>query len=543
MKKLELSLVLCMILSVVGFLRAADEGHQHEHATPEQLGTVSFPTTCAPAVQKQFERSVALLHSFGYEEAARSLAAVTQADPGCRMAYWGVAMSLYHPLWEKPSAAALKEGWDAIEKAKSPAPRTQREQDYIAALEVFYKDSDKLDHATRAQAYEHAMEQVYSHYPEDREAAVFYALSLLGTATALPPDKTYSRQRKAGAILEKVFAEQPDHPGVAHYIIHSYDYPPLAERAMNAARSYSKIAPSAPHALHMPSHIFTRLGLWQDSITSNLASAAAARDYAARLHMQGHWTQELHAMDYLEYAYLQTGEETEASRVLQELNAIQSIEPRDLNGFYAQAAIPARYTIERRQWSEAAGLKPQSSPYPATEAITYWARALGSAHSGDAAEAAQNVEKLSEIHAALVASKESFWASHVEIQHLEASAWLEHARKNEGEAFRLMRAAADLEDSTEKHPVTPGPVLPAHEMMGDLLLELNQPESALKEFETSLHSSPGRFNGLYGAGRAAELADHPEQAKQFYAQLVESCEQANTKRVELNSARTYLAKK
>ncbi|HEX2711328.1 MAG TPA: hypothetical protein VHM88_03765, partial [Candidatus Acidoferrales bacterium] len=329
------------------FVASSVAQHQHPAGEPERLGKVNFPVSCDAAVRPQFSRAVAMLHSFWYERASEEFAAIAGKDPACGMAYWGVAMTYYHPLWEPPGPAALKQGWAAVEKAKSAGAKTQRERDYIAAVELFYKDSDKLDHRTRALAYEKAMEQLQARYADDREATIFYALAL--RATASPTDKTYANQKKAGAILEKIFAEQPEHPGVAHYIIHCYDYPRLAQESLDAARRYAKIAPDSPHALHMPSHIFTRLGLWQESIESNLASAAAARKDNAP-------GDELHARDYLVYAYLQSGQDGEANKELGALPKLRENDPGYFAALYAVGSMPARYALERHRWAEAAAL-------------------------------------------------------------------------------------------------------------------------------------------------------------------------------------------
>jgi len=514
-------------------------GQEHDHGVMTgQLGTVSFPTSCTPAVQKQFERSVAMLHSFWYEESEKNFREVASTDPSCAIAYWGVAMSLYHPLWYPPDAASLKKGSDALAKAKAIGAKTARERDFIAALDKFYADSDKLDHKTRAAAYEGAMEQVAARYPDDREATIFYALALLGSAS--PTDKTYSHQRKAGAMLEKIFAEQPNHPGVAHYIIHSYDYPPLAEKALPAARAYAKIAPSAPHALHMPSHIFTRVGLWQESIQSNLASERAAKDYGERTHMKGAWGQQLHAMDYLEYAYLQTGQDAEAKGVLDERLAMQVLDlGNDLTAGYAAAAIPARYALELRRWSEAAALDPASAPSPVSKAIIYHAKATGAARSGDVAAAKQSIASLEELHDSLLKAKEDYWAGQVEIQRREAAAWMLHAQEKQDEAVAMMRSAAEMEDATEKHPVTPGAVVPAHEALGDLLLELKRPADALPQFEQSLQTAPNRFNGLYGAAKAAEVSGDAKKAGLYYSSLIKISAE-DSPRPQLAEARSYL---
>ncbi|MBI3799636.1 MAG: hypothetical protein HY268_22030, partial [Deltaproteobacteria bacterium] len=473
-------------------------------------------------------------HSFWFEEAGKGFTTVTELDPNCAMGYWGIAMSLWYPLWEHPTEARLQQGLATVEKAKAVGAKTDREKDYIAAIEVFYKDSDKLDHRTRALAYEKAMEQVYLHYPEDREAAAFYALAL--DATALPSDKTYANQKKAGAILEKIFAEEPDHPGVAHYIIHSYDYPSLASRALPAARSYAQIAPSVPHALHMPSHIFTQLGLWQESIQSNRASAAAAKDHDM-------WRDRLHAMHYLEYAYLQSGQEVEAKGIFDELNGIGEAEAANRATAYAFVMIPALYTLERRQWSEAASLQPRSSGVPHIEAITYFARGIGSARSGNTAQAQADLEKLQSLREAAIQSKEDYWPDYMEVQRRAVAAWLALAEGKNEEALQLMRSAAELEDSTGMNAATSVPLLPAHELLGELLLELHEPTQALQEFEIALQLSPRRFNGLSGAARAAQLANDTEKAHTYYTQLVSLCDHADGTRSELTEARMFLAQR
>ena len=382
-KRLSLGL---FVLGVALALHAQsrEEQHKHEAGPAEALGKVHFPVSCNTAAQKEFDRAVAMLHSFWYEMAEKTFTPVTQTDSNCAMGYWGIAMSLYHPMWGEPATATtLQKGLAAIEKAVGA--KTPRERDYVAAIESYYKDYDKLDHPTRARAYEKAMEQVYLRYPNDHEAGVFYALALLSTAPLT--DKTYANQKKAIVILEKVLAAEPDHPGVVHYIIHASDSPAMAPLALAAARRYAKIAPAVPHALHMPSHIFTRLGLWQDSVQSNLASVAAARKFAAEAQMGGAWDQQLHAMDYLAYAYLQGAQDGEAKRVLDELATIQKSQPENLTSAYAFAAIAARYALERRRWSDAAALDllPATFPwsrYPWPEATLRFARAVGAARSG-----------------------------------------------------------------------------------------------------------------------------------------------------------------
>jgi len=541
-------LFLNAILLMVFCLQAtsAQEMQMHRHDASEKLGRVKFTVSCNAAAQKQFNRAAALLHSFWYDEAEKAFAAINKVDPKCGMAYWGVAMSLYHPVWAPASAEELEKGWAAVKKAKTVGVRTDREQEYIAAIETFYRDSGKIDHRTRALAYEKAMEQVYLHYPKDHEAAIFYALALLGTATN--SDKTYAKQKRAGEILNKVLPQEPNHPGVAHYLIHSFDYPQLARLALPAARSYAKIAPSSPHALHMPSHIFTRLGLWQESIQSNLASAAAAKKHVTMSHPGAASFDQLHALDYLVYAYLQGAEDQKARQIVDQAAALNKVDAPVLPASYAFTAIPARYTLERRRWSDAAKLElhPRDFPWEQfrySEALIYFARAIGAARSGDPAAARKDVDKLSAIQKALVESKLGYWADQVEIQRRSAAAWLAHAEGNDTEALTLMSSAAELEAATEKHPVTPGPIIPARELLGDMLLELKQPEQALREFEASLGDSPNRFNGLYGAARAAELSGDKKKASDYYAKMVTLTAHADSDRPELQKIREFVARK
>jgi tetratricopeptide (TPR) repeat protein len=531
---------------------SAQEGrqpqHKHMHDPSEKLGQVNFTISCNPQAQRQFNRAVAWLHSFEYEEAEKAFSEVTVTDPRCGMGYWGIAMSNYHPIWAPPSAEELLKGSSAIEKAKAVGARTQRERDYIAAIEVFYKASDKLDHRVRTFAYSEAMEQLYRRHPSDHEAGVFYALTLITTGM-MDNDKSYAREKRAAQILNRVLALEPQHPGVAHYLIHGYDYPALAHLALPAARSYAKIAPASAHAQHMPSHIFTRLGLWQEAIRSNLDAKAAAKAYAVRHHMPGAWDEQFHAMDYLAYAYLQGAQDKQAWGVLDELNTIKRAEPETFKVAYAFTAIPARYALERRRWDEAAKLTLPSGtlgtfPWESfrwAEAHIHFARAIGFARTGDTASARQEVEKLTAIQQALVEVQGDYdWAKQVEIERQVASAWLAHAEGHDDDALRLVRAAAELDDATDKHPVTPGAILPAREQLGELLLDLKQPIAALQEFETSLRTTPNRFNGLYGAARAAKLASDQKRAKTYYAKLVALCRHADSIRPEIEEAKTFL---
>jgi hypothetical protein len=480
-----------------------------------------------------------MLHSFWYEKANDTFAAVADKDPTCGMAYWGMAMTYYHQLWQAPGPADLKAGAASLEKAKSAGAKTQRERDYIAAIETFYKDADKLDHRTRALAYEKAMDQLQARYPDDHEAAIFHALALV--ATAPPADKTYVNQRKAGAILEPLFIEQPEHPGIAHYIIHAYDYPPLAQRALDAARRYAKIAPDSPHALHMPSHIFTRLGLWQESIDSNLASAASAQKNNAP-------GNELHAKDYLIYAYLQRAQDQEAKKALEAPPAGRPDDPQYMNWLYAMGTSPARYALERHEWAEAAALPLPPNTFPGgrwawTEANLHFARALGASHLGKIEAARTEVEQLASLRDTLLQNNDKYWADQVDIQFKSATAWIMLAEHKREEALKQMRAAAEHEDSTDKHNVTPGVILPARELLGEMLLELKQPAQAVVEFEATLRTAPNRFNALSGAARAAKFSGDTEKAKTYYATLLAICEHANGDRPELRDARSLLAKK
>jgi tetratricopeptide (TPR) repeat protein len=508
-----------------------------------QLGQVDFPVSCTPAAQQQFNRAVAILHSFWYEEAAKAFGAVSETDPDCAMGDWGVAMSYWTPLWSPPTEAALKAGSGAVRKAQAIGAKTDRERDYIEAIATFYRDYDKLDHRTRSAAYQQVMQQMYVRYPDDREAAVFYALAL--DATASPSDKTYTNQKKAAAILEKIFVERPDHPGVAHYLIHSYDSAPLAEHGLKAAICYSKIAPSVPHALHMPSHIFTRLGQWQDSIRSNRAASEAGQTYAAQQFGEGvAWAESLHAMDYLAYAHLQLAQDREAKKVLDEIVAFRRVAPEAPSAAYALAAVPARYAVERRDWAQAAALSlpPLAFPwdkYPWTSAMVTFSRALGAAQTGDLSAAQVEIDRLRSARDA-ISQKDKYWADQIEVQRQAAVAILAHVRGKDEEALAQMQSAAKLEATMDKHPVTPSPIVPTRELLGDLLLEMHQPIQALNEYEQSLTKDPNRFRSVYGAAKAAERAGDAAKAKAYFHQLAALGSNADGDRPELTEANAYL---
>lgn len=521
----------------------AEPGHSHG----PQLGKLSFETTCNADAGALFQRGLGWLHSFEYADAAASFSEAAAADPACGIAHWGVAMSYYHPLWAPPTAAELEAGSAAVAKARTAGARSDREKAYIDAIDTFYRDSGQRDHKTRALAYSAAMEQLHNRYPEDREAAVFYALSLIAAGT-MDEDPGFAKEKAAGAILNKVLAAEPDHPGVAHYLIHSFDYPPLAELALPAARRYAGIAPDSPHAQHMPSHIFVRLGLWDEAIKSNLASEASSRAFAKRQGLAGSSSERLHAMDYLAYAYLQTGQDSLAERVIADLNAIERVDPPSFAVAYAATAMPARLVLERRQWREAASLKVQDNvrslapldKFKWGEAHIHFARAVGAARSGDSAAAGEEVAKLREIEQAIAVPPGTYdWRTQVSIERQIAEAWLARSEGRNDEAVRLMRAAADLDDSSEKHPVTPGSVLPAREQLGELLLELGRPAEALIEYEASLKRAPRRLAGLYGAARSARLAGDSAKASRYYADLNELTPSGDGARAEVIEARTF----
>jgi len=504
---------------------------------------VDFATSCSPAVQHAFKHAVWTLHSFWYPEALKDFTAVTEAEPDCAIGYWGIAMSHWYPLWYPPSPAALKAGSEAVEKAMAAPTQTEREKDYIAAIAAFYRDNDKLDHRTRAVAYEKAMEQVYLKYPEDREAAVFYALAL--NATALPTDKTFANKRKAAEILDKVWKEQPNHPGVVHYLIHSDDTAQFAQAGLDAAICYAKIAPDVPHALHMPSHIFTRLGMWQESIDSNRAANAAALAYVRKsLGPQAFDSETVHTMDYLEYAYLQTAQDGPAKAVVDELVGFQQSAGANLPTAYAVAAIPVRYALERRDWAAAASLSEPAIGFPLdhfqwAEAMISFAHALGDARTGNIAGAQTEVAKLQSLEDQLK-GKDTYWANQIEVQRLGASGILAHVQGDNTKAVELVRAAADLEATMDKHPATPSPVLPARELLADLLLELNQPDAALKEYKEMLRTDPNRFRSILGEARAAKQSGDIAGAHDAYQKLVALAKSAAPERPELAEANAYL---
>lgn len=517
--KRTLLVIFASVLSTLPLL--AEEPHSHhDHADLGNIGTATFPSSCNKTAQKEIDRGVTLIHSFWYSEAEAAFRKGAEADPKCGMAWWGIAMSNYHPLWAPPTPSELATGRDAAQKARTIGAKSARERDFIEAINAFYASSDTIDHRTRAVAFEKAMENVAGRHPKDLEASIFYALSLNGTA--LPSDKTYANQKKAAEILHRILPQAPEHPGIAHYVIHSFDYPALALLALPAARTYAKLAPGSPHALHMPSHIFTRLGLWDESISSNLASADKARKYVAARRGPGVTAfDELHAIDYLVYAYLQ--QRRDESRTLRDaLGRVTALDNPNFAAAYALASVPARYAMERRQWKEAAALRAPTFDWektPYAEANVHFARSIGASRSGDLELARDGLARITMIRQLLVEQKNSYWADQVEIQRKSAEAWLRFAENKKDKALELMRQAADLESATEKHPVTPGAVIPARELLADLLLEMGRPDEALIEVELSLRDAPNRWNGLFLASRAAELGGKPEKASEYQAKI------------------------
>lgn len=522
------------VLAAALFATPAFAHDDDAKSSRQLLGKVSFKTSCSKAAQPKFNRAVALLHSFWYTEAEAAFKEIVAQDPGCTMAYWGLASILMNnPIAGQGAVGKAPElAQAALEQARANPPKTQRERDYIEAVSAYYKDFSQRSERERQQARAQAYEKLAAKYPLDDEAQIFYAVYL--AATQALTDKSYAASLKAAAILEKQFKKYPQHPGVAHYLIHSYDYPPIAQKGVNAARRYAKIAPDAPHALHMPSHIFTRVGAWEDAAQTNARSAAAARK-------GNEGDESWHAVDYMVYAYLQMGRDRQAQETWAEAQKYMNLSPRFV-GPYAITAIPARLAIERGDWKSAAALEARPTKFPFVDAMTHVSRALGAARSGNAEAAEQELQAIGRLHGQLVEAKNAYWATEVEIGGLAALAWTRLAQGKRDEAEERMRQAADLEDKNDKHIVTPGRILPARELLGDMLLEMNRPADALKEYEASQQREPNRFRGLYGAGRAAEQAGDAAKAKRHYGQLVKVAAKGDP-RPELQAAKKYLAMK
>jgi tetratricopeptide (TPR) repeat protein len=498
-----------------------------------KLGKVEFPNSCSPAVQEKFLRGVAMLHSFYYSATQKAFEEVAAEDNSCAIAAWGYAsIQMSNPLQgigASPKGAELAQA--AIDKGRKMGAKTQRERDYLEAVAAYYEDFANRPERARQVARAKAYEALAAKYPDDDEAQIFYALYLAGTQTA--SDQTYSAYLKAAAILEKQFAKHPDHPGVAHYLIHSYDAPPIAAQGLPAARRYAAIAPDAPHALHMPSHIFTRVGAWADSATTNRRSADTAQK-------SNDPDDALHALDYMTYAYLQLARDGDARKILEEARTLTGINPARATAYYALAAMPARYIVERGAWRDAAKLAPSPSNFPFTEAMTHFARALGAARSGDPAGAQADIEKIAALRDQLRTAKSDYWANEVEVMRLSSVAWVALGQKRGDEALALMRQAADMEDRSEKNIVTPGRLLPARELLGDMLMELQRPVEAFKEYASSQQREPSRYRGLYGAGHAAAQSGNRDKARQYFSKLIEMAGSGDL-RPEMETARRYLA--
>jgi hypothetical protein len=529
-----------VLLILCALLATAQEDHsQHQHAVAG-LGTVDFPTSCDAMAQELMSRGTALLHSFAYEEARITFNDAAQADSTCAMAYWAIARTWYHPIWAPPSPDELKQGAAVLDRAINS--KTDRERDYIQALAVFYKDWPTVDHATRARNYERALAAVCDRYPGDDEAAIFHALQMVAIGYLNPTDKTYAWQKRGSETLNQVLVRHPNHPGVAHYIIHSVDYPPLAQLGLKAARAYATIA---PHALHMPSHIFTRLGLWDDSIVSNTASMNSAIAQAQRLHGGGGSFDELHAMDYLVYAYLQEAKDVSARKALAEMEKITKLDENQFAAAYAFAASPARWALERHDWKAASTLELKPAWFPwdrfrNVEALVHYARAIGSARLGDGAAARRSNDEIAAIRKTMPATRDYDWSGSIGAQWEAATALIALATGTKDEGFRLLRMAANHEDAVDKHPVTPGALLPVREMLADLLLENGSAPEALKEYEAVLKTAPRRLNAMAGAAKAADKAGDKTKARAYAMQLRDIANKAETSRPELEWARVYL---
>ena len=530
---------LCSGLLLLPLTLLADDLQQH-YDPNAKLGAVSFPVpSCSADVQKSFERGVVLLHSFWYEEAQKQFAAVAAQDPKCGMAYWGEAMSLYHQLWNRPDEATVKQGWEFVAKGQAIGAKTGRERGYLDAMAAFYHpERAKWDFEKRAAAYSHAMAKVYESNPQDHEAAAFYALSLL--ASAPDNDTSFVNRKKAIAILNTLFEEEPDHPGLAHYLIHACDNPQFAQSGLKAARRYAQIAPASPHALHMPSHIFARLGLWQEDIDSNLASIAATQHNETGMHMGAE--HQVHAMDFLEYAYLQVGADAKAKAVVEQLETIrpEDVDP-SLSGYLnrERAHFPALYVLETKNWKDAVALPPPTGAESDNAAITYWAQAVGAGHLRDAAAAGRANDQYNAMIEATRKGDKPYLVDDMTTGRDEAAAWLAFAEGQNEEAIGLLKSVADKQDAIGKGEVE----LPAREMLADMLLELGRPQEALAQYEKSMKVDPNRFNALAGAARAATLSHEPEKAATYYAALLKNCEGVNSDRPELVSAKALVAKK
>ena len=529
------------------FIFSADPGYAQArsltNSAEESLGKVDFAISCSTDVQTQFNKGLALLHNMMYLQAEKEFKAVSELDPDCAMVYWGISMTLLHPLWAPPSNDELQRGWEAVQKAAALKPSTEREKGYISAAMAFYKNWKSVDHPTRISAWEKSQEEVFKANPEDIDAGAFYALAHL--ATAPKGDKTFTHQKEAGAILENLRTKAPMHPGLFHYTIHAYDNPLLASRALEVAKEYDKIAPDAPHAQHMPSHIFVRMGLWTLTAEWNMRSTEAAKKQSEPGELSLHY---IHAMDYLVYAYLQKAQDNKAQDALITINKIERYQDSFASA-YGLAAAQARYFLELRQWEKAANLKIRShntftwDKYPWFEAITYFARGLGAALSKDIERARDSVRTLDTFYERSKKAGQDYWGVLVDSQRKTVAAWTAYSEGETDKALQLMKKAAEIEDSVDKHPVTPGAVLPARELLGDMLVMLGNYDEAIAAYEASLLISPNRFNSLYGAGHAAESVGDFKKAKFYYSKLIEITSSVDSDRQSFKRAKAFLGKK
>lgn len=534
-----------LVVALLTLLPKASCAHETGVEDSDRLGYVHFETSCNADAQPHFDRGIAALHSFFFGEAKRSFNASLQQDPQCGISYWGLSMTgLGNLLVSPPAPKALADSQVLLQKGVEVGAGSQRERDYMGALQTLFTDSDTRDYRSRSLKYEKAMESLYQRYPNDQEAALFYALAL--NVTALPTDKTYANQLKAADILDKVSVLQPDHPGVLHYLIHSLDYPPLALRALPAAERYAQIAPAAPHAQHMPSHTYSMLGEWEGSIRSNkvaldVAVDAAANQLSTQMALNGATA---HYDDFMIYAYLQLGQDRKAKQIVDETIAFQKAHDLAKDPIYTQtgfAAIPARYVLERKAWTEAPQLEVLQKTWAYAEAMIRFTRSIAASHTGDLVKAQEEIQELASLRQAAISAKQDYWESQIEVLRLAARGWLARAQDQTNEALQLMRQSADLEDTSEKHVAMENRLYPMRELLADLLLETGQPAQALTEYETSLVSTPNRFNGLYGAARAAELAGDREKARGYFNKLVTLSKNADSERPEMVNAKRFLA--
>lgn len=544
--QLTLKATLTIFLYLMVSMASSHEGHEPEEQPIEvsanaSIGEVNFPISGSKQAQDRFERALALMHHMMYVQAEKEFTELARAEPDIAMAHWGIAMTQLHPVWPgQPSEQALKKGVAALQKAKSLQPAIQRERDYIIAAETFFTGWENVEHKDRISLWEAAQEKVYLKYPDDTDAAALYALARL--ATASKADKNFTHQKQAGVILDKLFVNHPEHPGVLHYSIHAYDNPVLASRGVEAARAYDKIAPEIPHALHMPTHIFVRQGIWADTIAWNIRSAKSALQYPANGTVSHHYA---HGLDYLAYAYLQSAEDKKVEDILVQLEEKNNYQETFVNA-YALAAVPARYLLERKQWEDAAALairNPTSFPwekFPQLEAITYFSRGVGAARTGDILSAEQIVDKMDVLYKETVDAGRPYWATLVDSQRKTVAAWVALSKGDEEQALSMMHEAAFIEDSVDKHPVTPGAILPARELLGDMLAVTGKHAEAIKAYEMSLEISPNRFNSLYGAGNAARILGDKEKAKFYYSSLVELSINNDGHRPEVRKAKMFL---